>query len=268
MTKTRARFTTRELSMRTFPDFERFFAQVHGCACTLYFFGRHLTPVSGTAKQKAERLGSSPDRSRGHFPHQELMRANEAAAVKALVGRGEAHGILVYADGEPVGWCHFGRADQLPVASEHSDRSKSYARHQSTGWVINCFTTRMDYRHQGVASRALKAAVAAIKKRGGGWIEAVPMSYPHDDPTLRKLRRTYRWRSPEVADYIRDTWPSKELPGIGRVSPCLTTSRTLGHMGTMSMFEKAGFQATHRDEQRSSNDPYHPGDFVVMRLKV
>ena len=196
------------------------------------------------------------------------MRKREAAAVRELVHRGQASGILVYANGEPVGWCHFGRVDELPVPSEESNPDKIYARHDSTDWVINCFTTRMNYRRQGVATRALRAAVAAIKKRGGGWIEAVPMAFPYDDPTLRKLRRTYRWRSPEVAEYLRDNWPSKDIPGIGEVSGCLNSTRTMGHMGSMSMFEKAGFTATQRDEGRSANDPYHRGDFVVMRVRV
>lgn len=262
------RFTTRVLSKRTFPDFERFFAQVHGCACTLYLFGRHLNPRSGTAEQIAKRLGDRPDRSQKHFPLQDLRRATEAAAVKTLVDRGQAHGILVYADGDPVGWCHFGRVDELPVPSEESNPDMIYARDPSTEWVINCFVTRMDFRRKGVAGRALKAAIAAIKKRGGGWIEAVPMAYAHDDPMLRKLRRTFRWRSPEVAEYLREHWPSKEVPGIGRVRPCLNSSRTLGHTGIMSMFDQAGFTATRLDDHRSSDDPYHPGDFVVMRLKA
>lgn len=268
MTTEPAQFTTRVLSMRTFPDFERFFAQVHGCACTLYFFGRHLSPVPGTATQRAERLGSVPDRSQQHFPHRELMRAREAAAVRELVRMGQAHGILVYADGEPVGWCHFGRVDELPVPSKESSQNKIYARHADTDWVINCFTTRMDYRRQGVATRALQAAIAAIKKRGGGWIEAVPMAFPHNDPMVAKLRRTYRWRSSEVADYLRDNWPTKEVPGVGTMQGCLNTTKTMRHMGNMSMFEHAGFTATQRDEERSSDDPYHPGDFVVMRLHV
>lgn len=196
------------------------------------------------------------------------MRARELAAVRELVRTGQAHGILVYADGEPVGWCHFGRADELPVPSEDSVQGTTYARHPSTDWVITCFTTRMDHRRRGVATRALTAAVAAIKKRGGGWIEAVPMAFPHDDPHVRALRRTFGWRSTEVADYLRDTWPSRELPGIGRVSACLTTSRTMGHMGSMAMFERAGFKAAGRDEQRSTDDPRYPSDFVVMRLRV
>jgi ribosomal protein S18 acetylase RimI-like enzyme len=262
------RYRTRELSTRTFPDFERFFTQVHGCACTLYFFGRHLSPVAGTTQQRVGTLGSTPDRSQKQFPQRDLARARELAAVKELVDRGQARGILVYADDDPVGWCHFGRVDELPVPSEESVPNITFAREPSTDWVITCFTTRMDYRRQGVATSALTAAVAAITKAGGGWIEAVPMAFPHDDPTVRKLRRTFGWRSSEVADYLRNTWPRKELLGIGQLSACLTTSRTMGHMGSMSMFEKAGFAAIRRDEQRSTDDPRYPRDFVVMRLRV
>lgn len=258
--------TTRELSIETFPDFERFFAQVHGCSCTLYFFGRHLAVMPGAAKERAEALGA-PDRSRKHFPRQELRRIREAAAVKELVHKRQARGILVYAGGEPVGWCHFGRVDELPVQSEESNHNMVYARHDETDWVINCFVTRMDYRNQRVASHALKGAIAAIKKHGGGWVEVTTMAFPHHDPMLAKLRRTYRWRSPEVAEYIRTNWPTKEVPGIGTVQGCPTSPRTMGHTGKMEMFEEAGFVATQRDEERIP-DAYHPGDFLVMRRHV
>jgi len=158
MSDAATRFRTRELSAGTFPDFERFFSQVHGCACTLYFFGRHLSPVAGSSEQRAVSLGSAPDRGRKHFP----------------------------------------------------DR----------------------------------------------------------DVTVRRLRRTFGWRSGEVADYLRDTWPSKYVAGIGQLSACLVTSRTMGHMGSMSMFDKAGFRAIRRDEQRSTDGSQYPRDFVVMQLHV
>lgn len=266
MDESTIRLATRELSMRTFADFERFFAQVHGCACTLYFFGRHLTVMPGPAEERARTLGE-PDRSNKHFPRQELRRTREAAAVKELVRRRQARGILVYAEGEPVGWCHFDRVDELPVPSEESSPAMAYAHYDDTEWVINCFVTRMDYRRRGVATHALKGAITAIKKHGGGWAEATAMAFPHHDPVLAQLRRTYRWRSSEVAEYVRDNWPSREFPGIGRLQGCPTSPRTMGHTGTMSMFEEAGFTANQRDERRSP-DPYHPGDFVVMRRHV
>ncbi|MBM7790379.1 GNAT family N-acetyltransferase [Tenggerimyces flavus] len=243
-----ARFTNRELSTRTLEDFGEFFANVHGCACTLYFLGKHLPqPVAGTARERAAILGA-PDRSRKRFPHQELRRARELAVVTELVKQKKADGILVYADGEPVGWCQYGRSGEV--------------------WKINCFTTRMDYRRQGVATRALAAAVAAIEKRGGGRIESSPMVFPHYDPMLPKLRRTFGWRSAEVAEYIADNWPSRELPGIGKANACQTSNKTMAHMGTMSMFEKLGFEVVGLDEKRSSDDPRYPWTFVVMRLDL
>jgi GNAT superfamily N-acetyltransferase len=196
------------------------------------------------------------------------MRARELSAVKELVHSGQAHGILVYADGKPVGWCHFGRADEVPLERDGKIPEHMFARDPSTQWRITCLTTLMKYRRQGVASTALAAAVAAIRKHGGGWIEATPMAFPHHDPTVAQLRRTFGHRSPEVLDYLRQNWPSKELPGLGQVSACPATTRTLGHMGTMSMFEKLGFTPTARDTLADSNDPRHPATFLIMHLRA
>lgn len=247
-------YTTRELSIRTLPDFERFFWQVNGCGCALYLFGRHRRPATSSTKE------------RKHIPGSE-WKASELAAVKDLVRKRQAHGILVYADAEPVGWCHFGRAAEVPVPRDDSIPRRMFARDPSTQWRITCLLTRIDHRRQGVASTALAAAVAAIKKHGGGWIEATPMAFPHHDPMLTKLRKTFGWRSPEVIDYIRDNWPSKEIPGIGRVNACPATTRTMDHAGTLSMYQKLGFKPTGIDEFRSG-DPRYPWHFVVVRLKV
>lgn len=262
-----ARLTTRELSKRTFDDFAHFFTQVHGCHCTLYLLGRHLTPLSGSAQERARLLGA-PDRSRKHFPHRDLMRARELEVVRELVEEGKALGVLVYADGEPVGWGHYGRTDEIPVHRDDSVPPLMFARDPGSRWRINCFVTRIDHRRQGVATRALKAVIAAIRKRGGGWVEVTTMAFPHHDPLLPKLRRTFGWASPEVADHIRQNWPSHEIPGIGRLNACGASSRTLDHAGRMSMYEKVGFQPVARDPYRSSDDPRYPWHFVLMRLEV
>jgi ribosomal protein S18 acetylase RimI-like enzyme len=41
-------------------------------------------------------------------------------------------------------------------------------------WRITCFVVHRGYRRRGVASTALNAAVAAIRRRGGGLVEAYP----------------------------------------------------------------------------------------------
>ncbi|GAB3415376.1 GNAT family N-acetyltransferase [Flindersiella endophytica] len=261
------RFTTRELSKRTWADFERFFSQVHGCACALYLFGRHGSPVARTAKEREELLGAAPDRSRKYFPHQEWSRAQGMKAVKELVWNGQAHGILVYARDEPVGWCNFGRVEELPLARTNRAPERMLARLSTSQWRITCLTTRMDHRRQGVASTALAAAVEAIRKRGGGWIEALPIAEPHHDSQLRKLRRAHGRRSPEVKEHL-ESWPVRDVPGVGRVRASTCSSKTLDHRGCMSMFERLGFEPVKRDELQSSNDWWAPYDLVVMRLKV
>jgi GNAT superfamily N-acetyltransferase len=257
MARRSMRLTTRELSTRTLDDFERFFWGVNGCGCALYLFGRHLSPAANSAEKGKRFTGKD-------------WRATELAAVKELVRKGLAHGILVYAEGEPVGWCHFGRTEEVPVPRDDSIPQSMFARDPSSQWRITCMLTRIDHRRQGVASMALAAAVAAIKKHGGGWIEAMPMAFPHRDPMLTKLRKTYRWRSTEITDYLRDNWPSKQIPGIGRVNACPVTTRSMGHTGTLSMYEKLGFKPTAIEFGNS--DPQHPwhylGQALVVRLKI
>lgn len=242
MTPSASRYATRELSRRTWPDFERFFSRVHGCACVLKSHGRHLPEGS---------------------PPEENLRV-----MKKLVWQGQAHGILVYANGESVGWCRYGPVEELPLIRDDKTPARAYARYSSTRWRISCFTTRIDYRRRGVATTGLGAAIESIRRHGGGWIEAVTMAFPHNDPQLRKLRKTYRWRSQQVLDYVAETWPEKVVPGIGRVKACLVTAKTMDHRGTMSMFERYGFKAIERDELASSDRPWDPYDFVLMRLKV
>jgi GNAT superfamily N-acetyltransferase len=43
-------------------------------------------------------------------------------------------------------------------------------------WRITCFVVDKNYRKRGVASAALKAALEAIRKKGGGLVEAYPIT--------------------------------------------------------------------------------------------
>lgn len=98
-----------------------------------------------------------------------------------LVERGCAHGILVYLKGEPVGWCQYGLREELP----RIDNSRKYQRltrglASQSGterlWRITCFAVLKRYRRRGVAGAGLKAALEAIKKKGGGLVEAYPIT--------------------------------------------------------------------------------------------
>lgn len=102
------------------------------------------------------------------------------------MNKGRAHGILVYADEEPVGWCQYGLRDELP----RIDSSPNYRRRKRSDtklWRITCFVVDKRHRRRGVGSAALGAALESIKKKGGGLVEAYPL-IPFDEVRRRELR--------------------------------------------------------------------------------
>lgn len=155
-------YTTRELSKKTWPDFERLF-RIPGsgwnhCAC-MHFHRTRPDP-------KEERLPTRAEKA-----------VRNLREKKGLVEKGCAHGILVYADGEPVGWCLFGPKEELP----RIDHQRWYKNLAPAGdikilWRIPCFVVDKKYRRRGIAGAALKAALEAIRKRGGGLVEAYPIT--------------------------------------------------------------------------------------------
>ncbi len=180
-------YTTKELSKETWPDFERLFSQKNGwdhCWCMHFHRPRRL------AKNKWLRTRAE----RGVRNRREKSE---------LVERGWAHGILVYANGEPVGWCQYGPKEEFPRI-DNSRKYRGLAPECSTEnlWRITCFAVLKKYRRRGVATAALKGALEAIRKKGGGLVEAYPIT---------------RWES----------------YAFGNEST----------HGTASMFEKAGFKA-------------------------
>ena len=96
---------------------------------------------------------------------------------QTLVEKGCSHGILVYAKGEPVGWCQYAPAEELP----RMDKNRKYCNlapelGSKKLWRITCFAVLKSYRKRGVATTALKAALRAIQKEGGGLVEAYPIT--------------------------------------------------------------------------------------------
>jgi len=93
-----------------------------------------------------------------------------------LVERGRSHGILVYAKGQPVGWCQYGPREELL----RIDNGRKYQGLVPAGtgklWRITCFAVLKERRKRGVASAALKAALEAIRSKGGGLVEGYPIA--------------------------------------------------------------------------------------------
>jgi GNAT superfamily N-acetyltransferase len=154
-------YTTKELSKKTWPDFEELFSQKNGwdfCWCMHFHRSRSLP--------KNERLNSRAERG-----------VRNRREKKELVEKGCSHGILVYANREPVGWCQYGPADELPrIDNSRKYRGLAPQSVKERLWRIPCFVVDKKYRRRGVASAALKAALEAIRKKGGGLVEAYPIA--------------------------------------------------------------------------------------------
>jgi GNAT superfamily N-acetyltransferase len=158
-------YSAKELSKETWPDFERLFLKQGGvgdgwwCWCMHHHISSYSLPENQQPRTRAERA----------------VRNHRYKA--KLVERGRAHGILVYAKGEPVGWCQYGPREELPRV-DNSPKYRRVALEDGTVrlWRITCFVVDKQYRRRGVAGAALKAAIGAIRKKGGGLVEAYPVS--------------------------------------------------------------------------------------------
>ena len=194
-------YQTKELSERTWPDFEKLFSQGHGwdhCWCVAF--------------QRAQRA------SRQEFRTRAEVGVKNHAAKKDLLDRGRAHGILVYADGEPVGWCQYGTSDELV------GRTGSPLLHNAQPvWRVTCFVVDKKHRRKGVATLALRAALESIRKQGGGLVEAYPVAH---------------WT------HGRDATPGVVyVQGVGPVAPAWGGFNNVSTSGVVSMFEHEGFTA-------------------------
>src|SRR5215469_14027318 len=100
MSVRRDAYTTKDLTVRTWPDFVSLFSKGNGwdfCWC-MHFQRPRTLPKGQRRRTRAER-GVRNRRQK-----------------KELVEHGLAHGILVYAKGEPVGWCP-GRVKSCPEST-------------------------------------------------------------------------------------------------------------------------------------------------------
>jgi GNAT superfamily N-acetyltransferase len=153
--------TVKELDPSTWPDFEELFAK-HGIPsyCWCMYYQREQS-----REREMKELGIKESEIREHNRKRK----------KELVEEGRSHGILVYADGLPVGWCAYGPKEEFP----RIDRGRHYRKlglkeGRRKLWRIVCMVVDKDHRGQGVATAALTAALASIRRQGGGVVEAYP----------------------------------------------------------------------------------------------
>jgi len=110
--------------MKTWLDFVRLFSRGSGwdfCQC-MHFHRPRSLPKQEWLRTRAER------------------GARNRRQKRALVEQDRAHGILVYANGAPVGWCQYGPCEELP----RIDNQRIYRGLAPKGserlWRITCFT--------------------------------------------------------------------------------------------------------------------------------
>jgi GNAT superfamily N-acetyltransferase len=153
-------YSTKELSLRTWRDFEKLFLKKGkwgGCWCMIF-----------------QRPGPLPRGEAGKLTKEQRSARNRKDK-KGLVEEGHSHGVLVYSQGEPVGWCQYGPKEESP----RIDAGIIYKKLSLDGrskklWRITCFWVGRKYRSRGIAGVALNAALASIEKKGGGLVEAYP----------------------------------------------------------------------------------------------
>jgi len=151
----RSHYLAKEVTTRTLADFERLFVSrpapgAYRCWC-----------LANHESRPATERGEANDHDEKRFRMQSLVAANRA------------HGIIVYDRDIPVGWCQFGPRDELPRV----ENSANYAPPEGPArlWRITCFVVGAAHRRRGVATAALKAALLAIARKGGGVVEALPV---------------------------------------------------------------------------------------------
>jgi GNAT superfamily N-acetyltransferase len=137
-----------QLSAKTWPEFERLFADNGGVwgGCWCMFFHKP-----------------------GKFDAKDYEGNREAK--QGLTKEGRAHGTLVLCGDDPVGWCQFGPREELL----RIDTKRGYLPTSPHHWRITCLFIAPGHRKKGFAEFAVKESVDAMRKLGAKRVEAYPV---------------------------------------------------------------------------------------------
>jgi GNAT superfamily N-acetyltransferase len=92
--------------------------------------------------------------------------------LRKLIRAGRVHGVLAFAEDEPVGWCSFGPREQFPRLETVRALKREWA---DDTWSVVCFYILPRWRGRGVATRLLEAATARAFALGAREIEGYPI---------------------------------------------------------------------------------------------
>ena len=144
-------YAVKPLDVTTWPEFAQLAEDHHGVWDGCWCLGFH--------EEGAPRVHTPPQRR---------------AMKEARVREDRAHAALVFEAAACVGWCQFGRTEELPRIKH----LKAYREGLEAlpDWRITCFFVARSHRRRGVADAALAGALELISGQGGGSVE----SYPED----------------------------------------------------------------------------------------
>lgn len=144
---TPGRYVTKPLTPVTWPDFAALVEANNGVWGGCWCIGFHPEGVSNDAARNRD-------------------------AKLAHVTKGTVHQVLVYLDGQCVGWCQYGPPGEVATIKNLKAYQKDLV--ELPDWRIGCVFTGNGHRRDGVARAGLAAALDAISQAGGGTVEAYP----------------------------------------------------------------------------------------------
>jgi GNAT superfamily N-acetyltransferase len=106
-------------------------------------------------------------------------------ALRRLVADGTVPGLLAYDHGLPVGWVSLGPRE---VFSRLQRSRVTKPVDDLPVWAITCFVINRKYRHQGVATRLLEAAIEYARTQGAVAVEGYPV-----EPRKDEMPAIYAW---------------------------------------------------------------------------
>jgi GNAT superfamily N-acetyltransferase len=86
-----------------------------------------------------------------------------------LFGRGQYDGYLLYADGQPVGWCQCGPRDRLPKLVQ-----QFRLQPDPKVWAITCLLISPTIRKKGLAAHLLEEVLQDLRAKGVPRVQAFP----------------------------------------------------------------------------------------------
>ncbi|RHA41338.1 GNAT family N-acetyltransferase [Cellulomonas rhizosphaerae] len=122
-------------------------------------------------------------------PTEERRALGNREFKRLLVEAGRAHAALVFDGDVAVAWAEYGTVGELPNIQHRKEWERTVQA--MPDFRITCLFVDRHYRRQGLASVAVRGALALIAEAGGGLVE----SYPHDLPPDKKTSASFLYNA-------------------------------------------------------------------------